>query len=61
MNGIRLPTGYYFGLSAATGDLSDAHDIISVKTYDLVPLEGDEVMFEGVIVLLTEVYLIGVG
>ena len=30
-----MPTGYYFGFSAATGDLSDNHDIISVKTYAL--------------------------
>ena len=43
VKGVRLPTGYYFGVSAATGDLADAHDIISIKTYDLVPLEGDEV------------------
>jgi len=35
VEGVTLPTGYYFGLSAATGDLSDNHDIISVKTYEL--------------------------
>lgn len=33
--GIRLPTGLYFGLTAATGDLSDNHDVISIKTYML--------------------------
>ncbi|XP_065919379.1 vesicular integral-membrane protein VIP36-like [Dysidea avara] len=38
---IDLPTGYYFGFSAATGDLADNHDIISVKVYD-VDSEGDE-------------------
>ncbi|CAF5219626.1 unnamed protein product, partial [Rotaria magnacalcarata] len=32
---VRLPTYYYFGFSAATGDLSDNHDIISVHTYQL--------------------------
>ena len=30
-DGIRLPTGYYFGVSATTGDLSDNHDVISLK------------------------------
>merc|ERR1739838_811536 len=35
VEGVVLPTGYFFGVSAATGELSDAHDIISVKTYDL--------------------------
>ena len=32
---VKLPTGYYFGFSATTGDLSDAHDIIGIKTYEL--------------------------
>ena len=32
---MRLPTGYYFGMSATTGDLSDNHDIVSIKTYEL--------------------------
>jgi len=32
---VHLPTHYYFGFSAATGDLSDNHDIISVHTYQL--------------------------
>ncbi len=32
---IHLPTHYYFGFSAATGELSDNHDIISVHTYQL--------------------------
>jgi mannose-binding lectin 2 len=32
---VKLPTRYYFGFSAATGDLSDNHDIFSVKVYKL--------------------------
>lgn len=32
---VQLPTGYYFGASATTGDLSDNHDIISLKLYEL--------------------------
>jgi lectin, mannose-binding 2 len=44
--GVRLPTGYYLGLSAATGDLSgipsnfflisflDNHDVLSVKMFE---------------------------
>ncbi|XP_017036367.1 vesicular integral-membrane protein VIP36 [Drosophila kikkawai] len=32
---VELPTGYYFGLSATTGDLSDNHDIHSFKFYDI--------------------------
>ena len=34
-DGIKLPTGYYFGVTAATGDLTDTHDVITVKTYEL--------------------------
>uniref|UniRef100_A0A6A7FUG1 VIP36-like protein n=3 Tax=Hirondellea gigas TaxID=1518452 RepID=A0A6A7FUG1_9CRUS len=44
VKGVQLPTGYYFGVSAATGDLADNHDIVSIKAYDLVSLEGDEVL-----------------
>ncbi|CAJ0929971.1 unnamed protein product [Ranitomeya imitator] len=33
--GVRLPRGYYFGASAATGDLTDNHDIISLKVYQI--------------------------
>uniref|UniRef100_A0A1B0BZI1 L-type lectin-like domain-containing protein n=1 Tax=Glossina palpalis gambiensis TaxID=67801 RepID=A0A1B0BZI1_9MUSC len=32
---IKLPTGYFFGLSATADDLSDNHDIFSFKFYDL--------------------------
>lgn len=35
---VKLPTGYFFGMSATTGDLSDNHDIISFKFYELEPL-----------------------
>jgi mannose-binding lectin 2 len=32
--GVHLPTGMYFGISAATGDLSDNHDIVAVRMYE---------------------------
>jgi len=32
---IQLPTHYYFGFTAHTGDLTDNHDIISVRTFQL--------------------------
>lgn len=35
VKGVRLPTGYYFGISAATGELSDTHDVIGIKLYEL--------------------------
>ncbi|KAI3372937.1 hypothetical protein L3Q82_022733 [Scortum barcoo] len=35
ISGLRLPSGYFFGASSATGDLSDNHDIISMKLYQL--------------------------
>ncbi|KAG8173867.1 hypothetical protein JTE90_023643, partial [Oedothorax gibbosus] len=35
VKGVRLPTGYFFGSSATTGDLSDNHDIISMRLYKL--------------------------
>jgi len=40
IDGVVLPTGYYFGVSATTGDLSDNHDVISLKTYELDTPEG---------------------
>ncbi|XP_074144515.1 VIP36-like protein [Sminthopsis crassicaudata] len=33
--GVRLPRGYFFGTSSVTGDLSDNHDIISLKLFEL--------------------------
>lgn len=41
VKGVRLPTGYYFGASATTGDLSDNHDIISIRVYEL-EVPGDK-------------------
>lgn len=35
INNVLLPTNYYLGFSAATGDLTDNHDIINVHTYAL--------------------------
>lgn len=35
VSGVHLPTGYYFGISAATGDLSDNHDVIGIRFYQL--------------------------
>jgi mannose-binding lectin 2 len=35
VKGVQLPTGYYIGVSAATGELSDNHDVISIKTFEL--------------------------
>lgn len=32
---MKLPTGYHLGVSATTGDLSDNHDILSIKFYEL--------------------------
>ena len=37
VGGVKLPTGLHIGLSAATGELSDNHDIISIRTYELEP------------------------
>ncbi|XP_041476999.1 vesicular integral-membrane protein VIP36-like [Lytechinus variegatus] len=39
---IILPTGYYFGASAATGQLADNHDIHSVKVYELESVDLDK-------------------
>ena len=35
VEGVKLPTGYFIGFSAATGDLSDNHDVLTVKFYEL--------------------------
>ncbi|KAK1787918.1 hypothetical protein P4O66_016401 [Electrophorus voltai] len=40
--GVRLPLGYYFGASALTGDLSDNHDLISMKLYQLTVLRSKQ-------------------
>ncbi|KAL6445477.1 hypothetical protein ACFW04_000807 [Cataglyphis niger] len=35
VNEVKLPTGYYIGISATTGDLSDNHDILSIRLFEL--------------------------
>nr|CAI5819486.1 unnamed protein product [Callosobruchus analis] len=35
VKGVQLPTGYHIGISASTGDLSDNHDIMSVRLFEL--------------------------
>ncbi|XP_059171508.1 vesicular integral-membrane protein VIP36-like [Physella acuta] len=48
VSGIKLPVGYFFGLSAATGDLADNHDIISVKFYELATdSKEQEAVYDG--------------
>ncbi|KAM9822793.1 VIP36-like protein [Syngnathus typhle] len=37
---VHLPAGNYLGASAATGELSDYHDIISMKLYELTVDSG---------------------
>ncbi|KAI7813621.1 lectin, mannose-binding 2-like b [Triplophysa rosa] len=48
--GVKLPQGYYFGASSVTGDLSDNHDLISFKLYELTversPEEEEEDQLE---------------
>uniref|UniRef100_A0A673WF95 Lectin, mannose-binding 2-like b n=1 Tax=Salmo trutta TaxID=8032 RepID=A0A673WF95_SALTR len=41
--GVRLPQGYFFGASSVTGDLSDNHDLISMKLYQLTVERPQEV------------------
>lgn len=41
VSGVKLPVGYFLGVSAATGDLSDTHDIISLKMFDLSTPDDD--------------------
>lgn len=38
VEGVKLPTGYYFGASATTGDLSDNHDIHAFRFFELAPI-----------------------
>ncbi|KAI3382614.1 hypothetical protein SNEBB_007046 [Seison nebaliae] len=39
--GVILPKSYYFGVSAATGDLTDNHDIYSVKAFEFESTDTD--------------------
>ncbi|XP_070819673.1 VIP36-like protein isoform X2 [Chaetodon trifascialis] len=48
ITGLHLPTGYFIGASSATGDLSDNHDIISMKLYQLAVERTEEEEEEGV-------------
>ncbi|XP_026882982.2 lectin, mannose-binding 2-like b [Electrophorus electricus] len=42
--GVHLPQGYYFGVSSITGDLSDNHDLISLKLFELTVERSPEEM-----------------
>jgi len=35
IQGVQLPTGYYFGVSAATGDLHDIHDVQQLRVFEI--------------------------
>ncbi|KAJ3604629.1 hypothetical protein NHX12_029369 [Muraenolepis orangiensis] len=64
VTGLRLPLGYYFGASSATGDLSDNHDLISMKLFDLAEMleVEEEAGLSGLQFLLAAgVCLLGVG
>lgn len=39
---VKLPRGYFFGMSAATGDLADNHDIVSFKLTDPSGMTDEE-------------------
>lgn len=39
---VDLPAGYFFGATAATGDLADNHDILSIKVSEPPPLSAEE-------------------
>lgn len=43
VSNIYLPSHYYFGITAATGDLSDNHDILAIKMVQLSPTVYDYV------------------
>ncbi|RXN09874.1 VIP36 isoform X2 [Labeo rohita] len=53
--GVRLPQGFYFGVSAITGDLSDNHDLISMKLYQLTILRSKQEDEEEEMVLIPSV------
>lgn len=35
IEGVKIPTGLYLGLTSATGDLADNHDVIALKIWQL--------------------------
>uniref|UniRef100_A0A3P9B369 Lectin, mannose-binding 2-like b n=1 Tax=Maylandia zebra TaxID=106582 RepID=A0A3P9B369_9CICH len=55
ITGVRLPTGYFLGASSATGDLSDNHDIISMKLYELTVERTPQEAEEGEVVTIPRV------
>lgn len=55
ITGVRLPTGYFLGASSATGDLSDNHDIISMKLYELTVERTPQEVEEGEVVAIPRV------
>jgi len=46
VDGVELPTGYYFGFSAATGDLSDNHEILAVRLYEVDSDDPVSILFQ---------------
>lgn len=36
VHGVSLPTAPYIGISAMTGDVSDAHDVVAITTYSAI-------------------------
>lgn len=46
VEGVKLPTGYHIGVTATTGDLSDNHDVLAIKFYELdLPDDVSQVFF----------------
>ena len=35
VSGVKIPTGLYVGLTSATGDLTDNHDVVAFKIWQL--------------------------
>ena len=61
VQGVRLPTAYYFGMTAATGDLSDNHDIMSVRLYELdLPDDVSTVALDACTLNIRRLYLFSV-
>ncbi|XP_036323861.1 vesicular integral-membrane protein VIP36 isoform X1 [Rhagoletis pomonella] len=57
VNDVELPTGYFLGLSATTGDLSDSHDILGIKFYDLdINVTPEEISARSTIVPRAKTY-----
>lgn len=61
VQGVRLPTAYYFGMTAGTGDLSDNHDIMSVRLYELdLPDDVSTVVLDAYTLDIKKLYLFSV-